>query len=372
MGNVSRTIIRIALLASLIAPVASRTLGAQPLSGSAAQPVPAITSVIVTPAAFSPGETITVSFTTSGPFNPNNVFTAQMSNLVGDFTNPRFLGSWPSTSQGAIAAKVPCELGAGTGFRIRVIASAPGVNGPDNGAPLTVNPRPLFEVTADGPTTFCPGGSVRLTASPGYVYYHWNTNDTARSIVATRSAIYTVTAFDSNDCGLVTRATVTVLNPPTPPIRITNGVVLETDFGYVHYQWKLDSMPIPDSDWPTLKINGKGIYTVTVTDTNGCQGTSQPKKVPSSGVEPESAGNSDVRIAIAPAHDRVAIETELSHAARVDVMLSDVSGRELRTIGEMGGGGIYHREIEVGSLPPGVYMVLVKIGERVVTAKIVR
>src|SRR5206468_1817493 len=58
---------------------------------------------------------------------------------------------------------------------------------------VTVKPLPATpSITASGPTTFCNGGSVTLTAPAGYSYV-WSTSATSQSITVTTSGNYTVT-----------------------------------------------------------------------------------------------------------------------------------------------------------------------------------
>jgi len=344
-------------------------LAAQSGDGS----IPQITSVTLSTLAYNSGDMIEVSFTTDGPFSPGNVFTAQMSNLVGDFSNPRMLGEAHMTSQGVIVGRIPCEMSDGIGYRVRVIASAPRVHGPDNGVPLAIRPRIPFQVTPSGPTTFCPGDSVILTGNEGYVSYRWNTGDTTRTIVARYNGIYTLFVRDSNECGLVGRATVTVRIPPNPPIRIRNGVVLETDFGFPTYQWNLNGNPIPDATERTHKISGVyGTYTVTVSDTNGCYGTSEQKKVGVSGAAWERSSDAGVVVSMSPARDRMTVETELEEEERVTIALCDMSGRELLGSDEIATAGRYHRVIALDRFPAGAYLLRVKVGERMVVEKVVR
>lgn len=340
---------------------------------SQAQAVPQITSVTVPTLTFNSGGEIEIWFTTDGPFSPGNVFTAQISNLVGDFSNPRKLGEVSSTSQGVIVGKLPCEMGGGIGYRVRVIASAPRINGPDNGVAIAIRPRIPFEVRASGPTTFCPGDSVTLTGNDGFVSYRWNTGDTTRTIVARHNGIYTLYVRDSNECGLVGRATVTVRIPPKPPIRIRNGVVLETDFGFPTYQWNLNGNPIPDATERTHKISGiHGIYTVTVTDTNGCYGTSDQKKVGTSGAAWERTDDGGVNISMSPARDRLTIETKAEAHQRIAIALCDMNGRELLTIDEAVAAGVYRRDVPLDALPAGAYLLRMKVGDRVIVEKVVR
>ena len=62
-----------------------------------------------------------------------------------------------------------------------------------------ISPQPI--VTADGPTTFCPGGSVDLDAGAGYASYLWGNNgETSEAITAFSGNVYQVTVTDFNGC----------------------------------------------------------------------------------------------------------------------------------------------------------------------------
>ena len=61
-------------------------------------------------------------------------------------------------------------------------------------------------ITPGGPTTFCAGGSVTLTANAG-VSYLWSTGETTQSIVATTSGSYTVTVTYAGACSDTSPAT---------------------------------------------------------------------------------------------------------------------------------------------------------------------
>src|SRR6185436_6974419 len=63
-------------------------------------------------------------------------------------------------------------------------------------------------IATSGPTTFCQGGSVTLTADQGNKY-SWNTGATTRSITVSTSGSYSVTI---DDC--FTSAAVVTVNPP--------------------------------------------------------------------------------------------------------------------------------------------------------------
>lgn len=90
-----------------------------------------------------------------------------------------------------------------------------------NSSPVTVNASGTGTtptITASGPTTFCPGSNVVLTASSG-TSYSWSNGATTQSITVTSSGNYSVTVSAGNCIGTSSNTTVTVTsNYPTPTI----------------------------------------------------------------------------------------------------------------------------------------------------------
>jgi len=71
------------------------------------------------------GDSLSFSFTATGPFDSLNIFTAQLSDSNGSFASPVNIGSIASASSGIIAAAIPVNTSSGTQYRIRVIGSYP-------------------------------------------------------------------------------------------------------------------------------------------------------------------------------------------------------------------------------------------------------
>ncbi len=89
--------------------------------------------------------------------------------------------------------------------------------GPMTGsATVSVNPPPTPSITASGPTTFCAGGSVTLSAGT-YSSYVWKNGDTQVSTdptyVATAPGSYTVTVTDGSCTATSSPVVVTVTTP---------------------------------------------------------------------------------------------------------------------------------------------------------------
>ncbi len=87
---------------------------------------------------------VSVDFTSDVVFNAGNVFTAQLSDYNGSFTNATAIGTLSGATIGTISASIPGNTTGSTNYRIRVISTDPAVTGSDNGTNLEVVPFANF------------------------------------------------------------------------------------------------------------------------------------------------------------------------------------------------------------------------------------
>lgn len=116
------------------------------------------------------GSSISVPFTMQGVFQPGNTVTAQLSDASGSFANPITIGSVSATASGTINATIPAGTAAGTGYRVRVLASSPALTAAANTSNITV---------VNVSSTIAPATAQTIAA---------NTNGTALSVSATAGA----------------------------------------------------------------------------------------------------------------------------------------------------------------------------------------
>jgi uncharacterized repeat protein (TIGR01451 family) len=163
---------------------------------------------------------------------------------------------------------------------------------------ITTCTPPAATITPGGPTTFCTGGNVTLTASSG-ASYQWRNFGTpiiganAQQYVATSAGSYTVTITNIGGCSATSSATsVTVNNTvnvsisaggPTTFCAGGNVTLTANPSGgsgtFASYQWSLNGSPIGGANASTYAATAAGSYTVTVADSAGCTGTSAPQSV---------------------------------------------------------------------------------------------
>jgi len=136
---------------------------------------------------------------------------------------------------------------------------------------------PVASITAGGPTTFCQGGSVTLTAASASTYL-WSNGATTQSIHATQSGNYTVVAGNGS-CSTTSTATVVTVNP-LPVVSagasvsqqcINLPVTLTATGNGTSYQWSGAGLQTSTGTSVNATVATAGTQTYQVTATlNGC------------------------------------------------------------------------------------------------------
>lgn len=110
------------------------------------------------------GATFNVAYTfvSSCAFLTGNTFTAQLSDAAGVFSgSPQVIGTVTATAAGNIPVTIPTSQVAGTGYRIRVVASNPAVTSPVSASNITINQFGINAPTFTG-TSFCQGSPLTV------------------------------------------------------------------------------------------------------------------------------------------------------------------------------------------------------------------
>jgi large repetitive protein len=152
-------------------------------------------------------------------------------------------------------------------------------------APLvvTVNPSPVVTISANGPTTFCQGDSVRLTAT-GAAAYFWSNGARTPSIRVTTSGSYFVTGTTTSGCATVSAPIAVNVNPGPGATVTADGPLSFCQGDSV----RLTVVTAPNTSirWstgantPSITVGTSGTYTVTTTNNaTSCRSTSAPQVV---------------------------------------------------------------------------------------------
>jgi len=125
------------------------------------------------------GDSLSISYNTVGVFNTDNVFTAQLSDCLGSFSNPVYIGSMVSTKGGKISCKIPDTASASNEYVLRIVSSDPEIIS-SNFGPISIYSVPLvFNVVGSG--LYCSnnneGALLELDSSQKNYHYQVKKNN---------------------------------------------------------------------------------------------------------------------------------------------------------------------------------------------------
>ena len=147
---------------------------------------------------------------------------------------------------------------------------------------VIVNALPTATITADGPTTLCPGGSVTLTASAGSSYL-WSTGATTQSITVSNTGSYTVTVTNASNCSATSAATVVTVQDNIAPVTPTLPTITAACSATAPVATTTDNCAgtISGTTSDPLTYNTQGTYTIhwTFNDGNGNSTTANQQVV---------------------------------------------------------------------------------------------
>lgn len=160
------------------------------------------------------------------------------------------------------------------------VTNAAGCSASSSPEVVTVSTTGVATITASGSLAICDGGSVVLTASSGNSYSWSPGGETTQSITVSAAGSYVVSV--TGGCSGVSDPAVVTVNP-NPVVTITasgattvcagDPLSLSASSG-ASYLWSPGGETTQD-----IQPGSSGNYSVTVTDGNGCSGTSDPTSV---------------------------------------------------------------------------------------------
>lgn len=203
---------------------------------------------------------------------------------------------------------------------------------------------PVPVITPGGAVTLCDGDSLTLDAGPGYASYLWSNGATSSAIRIGEGGTFTVTVTSTEGCTAVSApVTVTMRQGPKPviepdgPLSFCTGgsVILRAPEGFQSYSWSPSGQT-----GASIVATSSGLYTVTVTDENGCSGISPAVEITAGAtLSPRITVQGPAVICIG---DSVMLEAPSGHAGYLWS-----TGERTRTI-MVRGAGSYHVTVDDG------------------------
>ncbi|WP_176955906.1 S8 family serine peptidase [Catalinimonas alkaloidigena] len=252
-----------------------------------APPPPTLAASAVTQTTYCLGTELAVAYQTTGTFQNGNSFRLELSDASGSFTSSTLIGSAQGTG-GSIRGIIPSYLPAGTGYRLRVVSTAPRLVATGSEEALQLVPSPARpSATSNGPV--CTGDVLFLqTDFLENGTYHWQgpngfESDEQMPVIVNagleHGGTYRLSVM-TNGC-VSEEASVTVQVTSVPVVTLqTDGsttfcsgesVELSVPAGIgAAYQWYWDGTPLDAATTSSFQATEEGAYSVQVTTEAGC------------------------------------------------------------------------------------------------------
>jgi len=277
---------------------------------------PSINNPVVTENQHCSDDEIKIYYTVTGVFDKSNIFTVQLSNSNGNFSNPTTIGCANSFLSDTIFATLD-NITIGSGYRIRILSSNPFTSSGDNGVNLSINQSPqpptvnhVAQCDAGIPILVAQGASDGLYrwfdswqnrndcfSTPIYEsIYKYNenyqyfllTNDTLTNWYIDESDTFYVSIINpSNNClsdkipaiiQIDDPSSITgkpIISASSNIIPINGNIILSLPANLGEYYWYKNSIQL-DNNNDTLIVNEPGIYNVVIYNSCGLSPMSDP------------------------------------------------------------------------------------------------
>lgn len=242
------------------------------------------------------------------------------------------------------------------------------------GVAVTVWPVPApASIQSTDALAFCAGGAALLSVE-GTVEgdLQWTLDGepipgaTGTTWQATNAGSYAVVVTNTSGCSAPasTALVVTVHALPTAPVITQAGHVL-TATGTGDLQWYFDGDVIDGATGAAHTATADGLYSVVVTDANGCSNTSGPFNFSTVGMQ--EIGTAAFRVWPNPTNGSVQLRLERS-LQNAHLTVSDATGRTILQDALTAP----LTTIDLQSLPVGLYLITVRSSELYHTVRVVR
>ncbi|MBT8194854.1 MAG: T9SS type A sorting domain-containing protein, partial [Bacteroidia bacterium] len=281
---------------------------------------------------------------------------------VGPFTYTWSTGASANSINNLTAGSYPVTITDSRGCYQNYAANIQFVPGPAN---YLINAFSMQETCEDA------NGAINLTPTGGTgpYTYSWS-NGTSNSIATGLAAgTYQVTVTDVNGCYVEETINVNGIPlSPAPVITMVNDSLYSSTG--VTYQWNFNSSPITGANTNVYPANQTGIYSVTITDSLGCELTSDTISVLLTGID-DNGFNSNVSIWPNPASDYLQYELNMGQNHEVAIVIENILGQKL-FYDELGNISSISQNVQVANYENGIYFITFIIDNEKFTKKFIK
>ncbi len=210
-------------------------------------------------------------------------------------------------------------------------------------------------------TIVCSGQNVNLCAPSNFLVYQWNTGETTKCITTNIAGNYYVTVTDNNSCRAESNH-LAISFYPMPSVSVSvNGDTLSV-YNAVTQQWYLDGNAISNATSNVYVATESGNYTVAVTDSNGCTGTSNAILISGIANLVEEVG---VSIYPNPVYDKLFVETSGTEIEQINIY--NTTGTLVSQTKQP-----QTKSIDISALAQGVYVAEIRMKDARVKRRFVK
>ena len=242
---------------------------------------------------------------------------------------------------------------------------------------LPITDPPVIMVNIDNATDVsCNGaedGSIQISVSGGTggYTYSWSNGETSGGLSNVGPGDYTVTVTDMNNCS---SATTTTISEPTAlsgtmsstnTLTNTGSAEIVVTGGTPPYTYAWSNGETTDA----ISQLEPGIYTVVVTDANGCEYTDSTEVSLIISIEKDlAAGLSSFQLYPNPNEGQFSVDIELMNRDNLALQIFDMSGKQIYAK-NLEAGFVFKQSINLNAQPAGIYLLQVTTSQGVTTKR---
>ncbi len=228
---------------------------------------------------------------------------------------------------------------------------------PSTSTLVVVNTVPVATISAN-PTIICSSDSSQICAG-NFAAYLWNTGDSAICIIAKQAGNYYVTVTDNNGCTAASNhVALSAYSIPAVSISVQGDTLSSQNA--TGYQWYLNGVEIPNAIASQYVATQTGVYSLQITDSNGCHALSNGTQIVVTGIQ-ELSTVAGFELYPNPAKDLLTIIWKSAAITEKQVEVVDLSGRVVYMTKANASTGS-NLTIDISQYAKGIY--LVKAGGR--------
>jgi hypothetical protein len=244
-----------------------------------------------------------------------------------------------------------------SGYYYVTVTDANGCTNYSDSLQVVVNSLPsIITITANGPTNFCEGNSVILSAPSGYQSYSWNEGSETQNVFVDSAGTYYCVVTDQNGCSPSSVSNTIVVNvfSGTPAVASFSGNTLSSSPA-ISYQWYLNGQILLGATGQTYEATSSGVYYVITTDANGCVNKSNTLEFTFTGFE--EMGLQYINIYPNPSENQVMVDIKFNAPTDYKIEFTDMVGKQVLMPDTFQNKDELKKAYNLSELATGVYFV---------------